>query len=966
MSEAGTLRVIENEMKNYNLEILGLNETRWNGFGEMITQEGNTLLYSGNEDENAPLYAGVGILLSRAAKRALLDWKPISDRIITARLNSKVRKISIVVCYGPTEGADEAAKDRFYETLDDTLTKIKKQDIKILLGDVNAKLGPDNSCYETVMGKHGEGIMNENGTRFADLCLKHELVIGGTLFPHKRCHKLTWTSPNGQTKNQIDHVAVSRKWRTSLLDTRARRGADCGSDHHLVTSDVRLKIASIKTQNQRTNRPYNTEALRRNRNTANEFVVQLTNRYEALNWESNNIEENWTKVKELFQKTSEETLGHRESRKNPWISQTTWEKVQERRQLKIAKETAQGQDTVRRTTKEFNDKHKEVKRSFRADKRKWAEDLATKAQEAEREGDIRELYKITKTLSNRKIKQQKPVKNSEGNLIIEEAEQLERWREHFEEILNQHSTTQITDVENSSLETVDQNISVGPPTKQEIVNAIRELKNSKAPGNDNLPPEVFKQDPITSANILHPIFCEIWENEQIPKEWKKGLLVKLPKKGDLTECRNWRGITLLPIPSKILTRVILNRIKDTIDSKLRREQAGFRKNCSCVDLINTLRIILEQSMEYQTPLYLAFIDFEKAFDSIQRTVIWKVLKDYGVPAKLVNIVKETYDEYECQVIHQNKLTDPFPVQTGVKQGCLLSPILFLMVLDKVMKKVNEERRRGIRWKLTEILEDIDYADDLCLLSHNIRDLTGKINDLVNEGRKMGLKINEGKTKEMRINNTNNEDIVINNQTIERVQQFQYLGSIVTETGGTDEDVLQRIKKAKAAFAQLRPIWRSHQLRRHTKLKIFETNVKSVLLYGCQTWKVSQKITGQLQVFINRCLRNILNIYWPKTISNEDLWSTCHQTPVDLTIKQRKYGWIGHTLRRQNTIPKEALEWNPQGKRRVGRPRNTWRRTIEKEIAEEGKSWGEIKSMAQNRVRWRSFVEALRPPRDHRT
>lgn len=350
-------------------------------------------------------------------------------------------------------------------------------------------------------------------------------------------------------------------------------------------------------------------------------------------------------------------------------------------------------------------------------------------------------------------------------------------------------------------------INESPPSKQEIIKAIRELKNGKSPGFDNLPPEVFKKDPITSANILHPIFVEIWENEKIPKEWKKGLLVKLPKKGDLTECRNWRGITLLPIPSKILTRIILNRIKDPIDNKLRREQAGFRKNCSCVDLINTLRIILEQSTEFQTPLYLAFIDFEKAFDSLQRSVIWKVLREYGVPIKLLNIIKETYDGYECQVVHQNKLTDPFSVQTGVKQGCLLSPILFLMVLDKVMRKVNEGKRRGIRWKVTERLEDVDYADDLCLLSHNISDMKEKIKDLVEAGKKVGLRINEGKTKEMRINNSHNDNLSINNQAIERVQQFQYLGSMVSENGGTDEDVLKRINKAKAAFAQLRPIWR---------------------------------------------------------------------------------------------------------------------------------------------------------------
>lgn len=513
MSDPGTLRVIESEMKNYNLDILALNETRWNGFGEIRTQEGNTLLYSGNEDENADHYAGVGILLSRAAKQALIEWKPINERFLTARFNCKVRKISVIVCYAPIEKTEEATKDRFYGLLDDILKKTKKQDIKILLGDVNAQLGPDNSGYEKIMGKHGEGEMNDNGTRFADLCSNHDLIIGGTLFPHKRCHKHTWKHPNGRTKTQIDHVGVSRKWRTSLLDTKTRRGADCGSDHYLVTADIRLKIASIKTQAQRTNRPYNTEALRRDREVADMFVAQLTNRYEALNWETNDIEDNWTKVRDLLQKTSEETLGYREKRKNPWISQTTWKKVQERKQLKLRAELARGHENIRRATKEFNDKHREVKRNFRTDKRKWAEDLATKAQEAESEGNIKELHKITKILANRKVKQQKPIKDRNGNIIVEENEQLKRWKEHFEEILNQHSTTENNEDIMEMADTLD--INESPPSKQEIIKAIRELKNGKSPGFDNLPPEVFKKDPITSANILHPIFVEIWENEKV-------------------------------------------------------------------------------------------------------------------------------------------------------------------------------------------------------------------------------------------------------------------------------------------------------------------------------------------------------------------------------------------------------------------------------------------------------------------
>ena len=147
----------------------------------------------------------------------------------------------------------------------------------------------------------------------------------------------------------------------------------------------------------------------------------------------------------------------------------------------------------------------------------------------------------------------------------------------------------------------------------------------------------------------------------------------------------------------------------------------------------------------------------------------------------------------------------------------------------------------------------------------------KIENLNKEGSKLGLKINERKTKEMRLNTTNEEEITVNGHTLERVEQFQYLGSLITKQGGTEEDVEQRIRKAKGVFAQLRSIWLSQELRRKTKMRIFESNVKSVLLYGCQTWKITKNITRKLQNFVNNCLRKIYKIYWPEKIRNEDLW-----------------------------------------------------------------------------------------------
>ena len=131
--------------------------------------------------------------------------------------------------------------------------------------------------------------------------------------------------------------------------------------------------------------------------------------------------------------------------------------------------------------------------------------------------------------------------------------------------------------------------------------------------------------------MIHPLLMKIWESEQIPEEWKEGYLVKLLKKGDLSSCNNWRGIMLLSVPSKILTRIILERLKKDLDKTLREEQAGFRQDRSCTDHIATLRIIIEQSLEWQSPLHFVFIDFQKAFDSVDRDVIWRLMQHYGFP-----------------------------------------------------------------------------------------------------------------------------------------------------------------------------------------------------------------------------------------------------------------------------------------------------------------------------------------------
>lgn len=189
------------------------------------------------------------------------------------------------------------------------------------------------------------------------------------------------------------------------------------------------------------------------------------------------------------------------------------------------------------------------------------------------------------------------------------------------------------------------------------------------------------------------------------------------------------------------------------------------------------------------------------------------------------------------------------------------------------------KRRGITWSLSRQLEDLDYADDICLLSHKITDMQAKLEDLERTARNVRLEINIKKTKAMRINNVSTENITLQGQPVEYVDSFCYLGSTLTTDGGAETDANNRLNKARAAFGRLQPVWRSSQISRRTKLRIFNACVKSTLTYGSETWLISNTITQKLQVFINKCLRIICRIFWPNTISNTDLWKLTNEEPI---------------------------------------------------------------------------------------
>ncbi|CAH8515410.1 unnamed protein product [Schistosoma haematobium] len=861
MWDTGRAFQIAAEMRRYNLEVLGISETHWTQVGQQRLTTGELLLYSGHEEENAPHTQGVALMLSKQAQNALIGWESHGQRIIKASFTTKKEGISvnIIQCYAPTNDYNEDAKDQFYNRLQSIVEKCPTKDLTILMGDFNAKVGTDNTGYEDIMGRHGLGEKNENGERFANLCAFNKLVIGGTIFPHKRIHKTTWTSPDHSTRNQIDHICINKTFRRTIEDVRTKRGADIASDHHLLVAKMKLKLKNHWTTGRTISQKFNTAFLQ-DTNKLNKFKIFLTNKFQAfhdlLNGEGTTVESNWKGIKEAITSTCHEVLGRKKHHHKEWITADTLDKIQERRNKRAAINTSQTRAEKAKAQAEYTKVNKQVKRSIRTDKRKYVEDLATTAEKAAREGNMRQLYDTTKKLSGNRRKPERPVKSKEGEVITNIEEQQNRWVEHFKELLNRPAPLNPPNIEGAP---TDPPINVGPLTIEEISMAIRQIKSGKAAGPDNIPAEALKADVETTARILHILFNKIWDEEQVPKDWKEGLLIKIPKKGGLINCDNYRGITLLSIPGKVFNRVLLNRMKDCVDAQLRDQQAGFRKDRSCTDQIATLRIIVEQSIEWNSSLYINFIDYEKAFDSVDTTTLWKLLRHYGVPQKIVNIIQNSYDGLHCKIVHGGQLTKSFKVKTGVRQGCLLSPFLFLLVIDWIMKTPTSEGKHEIQWTSRMQLDDLDFSDDLAFLSQTQQQMQEMTNSVAAASAPVGLNIHIGKSRILRYNTECTNPVTIDGEDVEDVKTFTYLGSIIDEQGGSDADVKARIGKARASYLQLKNIWNSKQLSTNTKVRIFNTNVKTVLLYGAETWRITKVIIQKIHMFINSCLRKILRI-----------------------------------------------------------------------------------------------------------
>ena len=305
-----------------------------------------------------------------------------------------------------------------------------------------------------------------------------------------------------------------------------------------------------------------------------------------------------------------------------------------------------------------------------------------------------------------------------------------------------------------------------PPTEDEVTTAIEELQCGKAAGPDGIPPEVFKAGGPPLVEKLTEFLCMCWEDGCLPQDLKDARIVHLYKgKGDKSSCDNYRGISLLSIAGKILSKVILNRLNShLLDETVPESQCGFRPKRGTVDMIFAARQIQEKCKEQNRDLYIRFVDLTKAFDTVSRIGLWNLLPRIGIPPKMMALLQCFHEGMNARLVNGGD-DDEFPVSNGVKQGCVLAPTLFSILFSMMLLSAFKDSDPGIpityrtdggifniqrlkaKTKVTRaLIRELLYADDCAIVAHSEKDLQSLTDSLSEATKRFGLTISIKKTE----------------------------------------------------------------------------------------------------------------------------------------------------------------------------------------------------------------------------
>ena len=949
IKDEGKRLELVNIFKQLNLSILAISDhkivhKKEDGQIKYWKLEGCTLITTSAWRNGAgAAVGGVGVLLDRQAEKSLAEVQSINERILTVHFNGNPNT-TVISNYSPTEGSDDS--EAHYHKLTDVINSLPKHNVIIECGDFNAHLGEKDVPYSY----HEQ--TNSNGNLLLEHATECNLIITNTQRKKKKGKLWTYISDmKKDNKTQIDYILVNKKWKNSIHNVEAYSSfCSLGGDHRLVSATVHLSLRKSKAPTKKIK--YDWSVLK-DEDIQNKYTVTVKNKYATLCVEDDDASERYEKFIQSNTEAAKLHIPRAKKKKEASISNNPLITAA-RKNVQDAFKKYQTKPNARneRTWKESKEK---IRNTYKELQEEELDGLIKEVENADDRSKHGESWKLIDKITGRKNGKQGIIKGKTKE------ERITNWYNHFKELLGKEPEKTKQEV---TIEQVLQNLSIedGDFTDEELRKAKNTLRDGKQSGPDIIPPEVVKRCDFDS--IILEFANNLLRKGEKPKQWSEIDMIPVPKSGDLSDTSNYRGISLAPIIAKTVNKMMLNRIQPKVDPHLRPNQNGFRPGRTTAAHILALRRLIEGVKSHNKKAIILYVDFKKAFDSIHRPTMIKILQAYDIPPTLINAISRMYENTRAKVISPDGETKFFEIKAGVLQGDTLAPYLFAIVLDYVMRQTFYGREKDLGFQLYRqrskrvpavYVTDLDFADDLALLTEEMEQAQKILLRLENEAEKVGLKCNAKKTEVQAFNQDRPVSIQAKNgEILKVVENFKYLGAW-TQSSATDISVRKAL--AWSACHRLRKVW-SSSLRRQLKERLFIATVESVLLYGSETWTLTKTMDKQINGCYTRMLRMAMNVRGIDHITNEVLYGSL--TPIATKIQERRMRLAGHCIRHTEEIANKIILWEPlEGTRNRGAQSTTYIDSLLNDAGVDNTS--ELRSLMEDRDEWRRVVVSAGRP-----